>query len=352
MNAPFDSPSALVQAVQRREHRARDQLCQLLRAPVTRLMEDLARYFHLESNSARLTAHALHAAETWVRTRSSDAFDGISWTAFRGAVLLYLAKQAAQPFGQQTDAAPVVSQSLPPSPLYRSETLYLPHQRLGNYWFGGDWLAGREATDGSLWVLLADVTGHGYSAYLLACGLPHVWRACWVSAPPTEPADLLAAMHDILQDCLPDGVFVECTLVRLDAGGGALVAPAGGSRLLLRRGTAGPDLLQLRGTWLGLRAPSAADQRVLLLAEDDELALGTDGLFDQLTSNDRSIDVEQLAKTAQPNFFQGVRMLLEQALRCEPQKDDITLVVLGRRSAARRQTDAPSTAGHVEAHDV
>ena len=41
------------------------------------------------------------------------------------------------------------------------------------------------------------------------------------------------------------------------------------------------DLLKLRGTWLGLRAPTARDQQTWRLDAGDELLLGTDGMFDQ-----------------------------------------------------------------------
>ena len=77
--------------------------------------------------------------------------------------------------------------------------------------FGGDWYAGRLVDDGTLWVFLADVTGHGYYAYLLATSLPVVWQRCWNAHPnrEPEPAELLGAMHEMLADCMPDGIFLE-----------------------------------------------------------------------------------------------------------------------------------------------
>src|SRR5262249_32743556 len=146
--------------------------------------------------------------------------------------------------------------------------------------FGGDWYAGRRNDDGSLWVLLADVTGHGYYAYLVASSLPAVWQRCWNAHPDhvPEPADLLETMHELVSDCLPEGVYVECTLARLDAEGRVTVSPAGATRLLLRRDAGEPNLVKLRGSWLGFRAPERDEQHTLELEDGDELILATDGI--------------------------------------------------------------------------
>ena len=59
--------------------------------------------------------------------------------------------------------------------------------------------------------------------------------------------------HELFEDCFPEGIFVECTLVRLRGDGMMTVAPAGATRFLLSRGgTTGPTLVKLRGAWLGL----------------------------------------------------------------------------------------------------
>jgi hypothetical protein len=343
------TPRALVDALQQRDVQARGQLDGLLRVRVRALVGELVARYAVATDRDRLTTHALHAVETWLRTQPAGSFDGMSWSAFSAGVLLHLAKQASQPFGKPSaDSAP--PHTVPQTAQYHSEALFLPHQRVGDFWFGGDWLGALEAADGSLWVLLADVTGHGYCAYLTASALPGVWRACWAATSPDQPADLLAAMHKLLQDCLPDGIFVECTLARLSREGGALVAPAGGSRLLLRRGKGQTDLVKLRGTWLGLRTPSVSDQRSWVLAEDDELMLGTDGVFDQLAVEGEGLDVERLARAAQPSLFAGLRRLLEQALQKVPQKDDITLVVLRRRPEV--EVAASATRIKPEAGDV
>ncbi len=332
MASPYPTPRELVEALQQRGEGAREQLQTLLRTPLAHLMEELRGRHRLRPTGAMLTRHALHAAETYLRTRPAQTFASMTWTAFRGAVLLHVAKLAAQPYGRRSGSATAPA-PLPRSPGYDSETLFQPHEQVGDYWFGGDWFGGFETADGSLWVLVADITGHGYYAYLLASTLPGVWRTCWESAP-AAPAELLASMHDLLADCLPEGVYVECTLARLHPEGEVVVVPAGGSRLLLRRGPhEKPILVTLRGAWLGLVRPSRGEQRTWTLATGGELLLATDGLFDQLHEPGSSEQPEWLGHLGGGCLFERVRELLRQALERAPQKDDITVVLLRRRAA-------------------
>src|SRR5690606_34745119 len=67
--------------------------------------------------------------------------------------------------------------SLPADNGYESRIFYQPHEKVGEIAFGGDWYAGTHAEDGSLWVIVADVTGHGYHAYLLASSPPRRRRS-------------------------------------------------------------------------------------------------------------------------------------------------------------------------------
>jgi serine phosphatase RsbU (regulator of sigma subunit) len=312
-------------------------------------MEELRSRYRLLHKGESLTRQALHAAETYLRTRPLHSFASLNWPAFRAALLLHIAKLASQPHGQQT-AGRLSPAPLPRSVRYDSEVFFLPYERVGDYLFGGDWFGGQEEADGSLWILLADITGHGYFAYLLASTLPGVWRHCWQSAPST-PAQLLSGMHDLLEDCLPEGVYVECTLARLRPDGEIVVAPAGGTRVLLWRGQEDkPILLKMRGAWLGLLRPSNDDQQTWTLEDGDEVLLATDGVFDQLYENDSLDVVERLSGyAAGSGLFERVRELLQQALTRTPQQDDITMVRLRRHGAnaaatATRSSNEVSTA--------
>jgi serine phosphatase RsbU (regulator of sigma subunit) len=311
----------------------------VLREPLARVFAELAARHRLDSDADRLLLYGLHAAEAYLRTRPTTGFAALGWPAFRGAVLLHVARLAASPFSGRTSGATGEPAPLPDSPQYHSQTYFLPCDRVGGFWFGGDWYGGRAATDGALWVVVADVTGHGYFAYLTASGLPAVWEKVWQDAGPNiEPVALLGEMHRLLEGCLPEGVYVECTLARLATDGATVVVPAGGSRLLLCRNGGAPALIKLRGAWLGLAAPHAADVHAVTLAAGDELLMGSDGAFDQLHADGPAT---AWARSATATLLDDVRRLLAEALLRGPQRDDFTLVLLRRRNGAEGARDVP-----------
>jgi hypothetical protein len=209
MPSRFATPEALIEALHAREPAARAQLWEWLREPVGRLLEQLRKRHNLPHHLDHLTRHALHAAETSLRTRPASEFRGMSFPAFLGGQLVQAARQLMLPFGD-AGATPLAPEPLPETSAYTFRTVFLPSEKIGSFRFGGDWYGGRLAADGTLWLIVADITGHGYTAYLLAHALPAVWRKCWTDAPHhREPGEVLAAMHDLLLDCLPEDVYVD-----------------------------------------------------------------------------------------------------------------------------------------------
>src|SRR5262249_41622169 len=68
----YRTPRELVEALQARAREARALLQQLLRAPLERLMDQFLARHGLDEDRSLLTLHALHAAETWLRTRRPE----------------------------------------------------------------------------------------------------------------------------------------------------------------------------------------------------------------------------------------------------------------------------------------
>jgi hypothetical protein len=334
MQPNYPKPTDLVQALHQSSSSARLQLWCQLRDPVSRLVHDLVARHGLSSPPDLLTARALHAVEIYLRTRDPLAWKDANWASFLAALLLHLAKMTLHPIGgpppKQAEPDP-----LPECPDFETRAFFLPYEQVGDYPTGGDWFGGARASDGSLWVFVGDVTGHGYSAYLVASGLPDVWRTCWdgLASDSCQPAALLGAIHVLLEGCLPEGVYVEATLARLRPDGQVTVAPAGGIRILSRSDGAAAALHTLQGGWLGLAPPDSADQRTWSLSPRDELMLGSDGLFDQL------LNLSSLPETWSDLFaggngldslFDAVNRVLQEALREQPQIDDITMILVRR----------------------
>lgn len=329
---PYPTPQALVEALHARQGRARGQLHDLLRGPVERLIGQLIDRHGLDSDRDLLVHNTLHLAEVLLRVRSPGGLAGVSWLAFRASLLLRLAQLAVEPPGVAANGREGPP-PLPDCPVYHSETFFRPHGRVGGRHVGGDWFTGRRLDDGTFWVFLADVTGHGYYAYLLATALPAVWQRLWEAHPgaPPEPAELLASMHELLVDCLPDGIFLECTLVRLTSEGRATVAPCGGTRLLVHPAKRPAGVVKLRGAWLGLRAPTLEEQHSLDLDHGDELVLATDGIFDQLDEGGGAEAVTSRVPSRRGALFAALREAVEASLAAGEQKDDMTMVLLRRR---------------------
>ncbi len=329
----YATPKLLVQALHEHQPAARAQLGDWLREPASRLVDNLLARRRLATDRERLTLHALHLAETWLRTRDPAEFERASPRAFQAAVLLHLARLAVGPAADRA-GQPATSQPLPETPGYQCRTLFLPSEQVGANWFGGDWLGGAADGDGSAWLLIADVTGHGAYAHLLARSLPLLWRACWdaPAANGRSPAGVLIAMHRAVERCLPEGVYVEASLTRLGPDGGVTVAPAGGVRALLRRAGGRAECHSLRGTWLGLHPPNFADQHSWALHDGDELVLATDGLFDQLASARGEMPDWNAILAAAPGegLFEAVCAEVRRDLGRRPQRDDITVVGVRR----------------------
>jgi serine phosphatase RsbU (regulator of sigma subunit) len=332
----LDTPKDLVEALHHRSGEARGHLRKILYPAIDQLMVKLIREHGLGQDHDLLSCHALHSVETFLRTQHSAEFERMSWPTFHAIALVHVAKMAFPPATGKQAGQVLKPDPLPECPAYHSQATFLPCEKIGDYWVGGDWFGGAAARDGSLWVIVADVTGHGYSAYLLANNLPAVWRVCWEGIPTdcSQPVALLGAMHDLLADCLPEGVYVECVLAKLKEDGWVTVAPAGGSRFLLRKaGQENITLHTLRGSWLGLVPPDPADQHALTLCSEDELVFASDGLFDQLgeskKSSDALTDLLAHAKCA-PTLFDALERAVSESLQEQSQKDDITVVMVRR----------------------
>jgi serine phosphatase RsbU (regulator of sigma subunit) len=216
-------------------------------------------------------------------------------------------------------------------PLFSIQTLSRPCETVG-----GDWFNLNVEGNGTLWVIVADVTGHGYNAYLLADGLPYLWefhRIAELRANGCSPLELLAGLGAELESILPDGVFVEASIGRFDSDGDATIAGAGNCRLLIR--TSGQPtftLHQLGGPPLGFEGLSR-DQRNWRVAEDDEFMIASDGLYEQPVGENEQLE-SSLAGRAALHLSTGlslhdsiVQCLAEVLSQC-CQHDDITVVTM------------------------
>ena len=78
MEPRYGTPVELVEALQNRAPGARARLAEWVREPVAGLIDAVIARHHLPHRRDRLVVHALHAAETYLRTRPAQDFAGMT----------------------------------------------------------------------------------------------------------------------------------------------------------------------------------------------------------------------------------------------------------------------------------
>jgi sigma-B regulation protein RsbU (phosphoserine phosphatase) len=178
-------------------------------------------------------------------------------------------------------------------------------------------------------VLVADVSGHGVPAALIASMLKVGFAQQAVHA--ADPASVLAGLNGILNGVL-DGQFVTAACAHIDLDAHAVIyAGAGHPPAMLFRQASG-DIVELaeNGLFLGpFRKASYANMRVPFHC-GDRLLMYTDGIVEATFSDGDAFGAERLRE-----FFAarggeepaGLAEALMNAVSVREQEDDLTVVV-------------------------
>lgn len=273
---PTSQPHDLVLGLQQRDSIARGQLEECFRGKVTRLIDELGDRLGPNEKRKALVEYALRAIELWLMSSPSATFSSDSWNTFRARVMLYCWRlfQLPCPDQQVISVEPQHDKDWT-GPFSIHGFLRQQDEVGGDVW---QYDCGDE-----LFVLVADVTSHGWPAHLLATGLPKLWQMCLarVSVADRRPSRLLAEMDRELAGRLPDGTFVEATVAQFVGLPNPLarLCAAGHAAVVLRSATGRFE--KIGGMWLGLFAGTARTDTELPFGRDEELLLATDGLWEQ-----------------------------------------------------------------------
>ncbi len=148
---------------------------------------------------------------------------------------------------------------------------------------GGDYYDIRPHGDGC-WNGIGDVAGHGVSAGLVMLMLQCVAAALTGADADAPPSEVLARMNDVLYDNIrarmASDEHITATLLRFYPGGRVVFAGAHEDLVVLRARTGLCELIETRGTWLGVARDirRATFDAEFLLEAGDTLLLYTDGL--------------------------------------------------------------------------
>jgi hypothetical protein len=328
---PLPTPSDLVRALEQRHPAARQQVRDRYRRKLERLIDQLVEPHY---DPARLADHTLRSVEMWLVSQGATAFSQNSWRSFDARVLLY-GWRILTTVEPCTVTLPEPSGDAPVGP-FSVRSFTQPLQAVG-----GDWWTCEPKNDGTLLAFVSDVTGHGRSAYLLATGLPHLFKMCSerCSTSHWKPSAILAEMDRELEGVLPEGVFVEATMAQfiVQSKGVARLCAAGYAAALLRSNSV--RLLPLGGMYLGLTSGIARTESELDFDSGDELLMATDGLWDQSCADTtgeprlREYLPEVLKDLSQTDsMHDAVIECLKQAIQKSGKQQDDVCVVTVRHS--------------------
>jgi hypothetical protein len=322
----YSTVNDLVVALLHGEENAHRQFEELLSRPISVIIEQVAKDDPCHPDRDLLYQRAIALAKMDVRSCEETNFHRMSFAVFRDLVLYKVSRILLERSGpSQTNET--VAEVIPISPHYQVDSLFRPSGDVGGDWLGGDLL-----DDGTVWILVADVSGKGYAASIVARGLPLLWRIRPVNdlrKRKCEPVELLDLLGRELSRYLPIGVFVEATAARLDPSGQVSVGGAGDIQVISRQYEARSIALhRFGGPYLGFDIPAARSQRSWQLDPGDELLLATDGFFDQPTHN--GLLVENLpalhARHHKSSLLSTFQSVLGRVWAEHPQFDDTTLV--------------------------
>jgi predicted ester cyclase len=204
---------------------------------------------------------------------------------------------------------------------------------------GGDFYDFLELSNGHLGLLVGDATSKGVPAALVMASTRSMLRAV-ARASEYSPGEVLSRVNDSLVTDIPPNMFVTCFYCILDPENGSLRYANAGHDLpyLHRNGDA--EELRARGMPLGLIPSMDYEEKEIALDAGEAALFYTDGLVEAHDSRGEMFGFPRLRELVAEQGKQGsLEALLEELYSFVgegwEQEDDITLLTLRRRSAAR-----------------
>lgn len=239
-------------------------------------------------------------------------------------------------FKKEREEARKIQTSLLPSSLPRTDKYEIAawYQPLEDV--GGDWYFLETLDDNKVAIQVADVTGHGMAAALLASMTKLALHAC----SSRNPSELLQSMNKLLSPELPEGRFVTISSCLFDPTTGALEFARAGlpPALIFDRKAGKVRELKSRGFALGFvddaEFVSVSDE----LKPDEILVVFTDGLTEaknrgnQLFGMQRIVDALLGSKSnaGADQAMNALRAAFENFIDGRKLKDDVTVVMVRR----------------------
>ncbi len=223
-----------------------------------------------------------------------------AWQAWRAQDELRAEFEAAREV-QQRLVAPAVR-----VPGFRMESVYAPAKQVG-----GDFFRVLPESDGSVLVVVGDVSGKGLKAAMTVSTIMGALRGC----PSRRPAEILAYLNRVLYGQV--GGFVTCcaSLIELD---GTMTLANAGNPAPYRNGE---EMAVESGLHLGLLADVGYEETSYKIAPHDRLTFVSDGVLEATNAKGELYGFERTrAISAEP------AERVAEAAQAFGQEDDITVL--------------------------
>lgn len=200
---------------------------------------------------------------------------------------------------QELILAQQVQESLLPQSLPDNKKISISAKFLPAFEVGGDIYDVIYRTDDVYCVLIADVTGHGIQAALSTVLLKHSFAICVDNQ--TTPRKMLGRMNEILNQSLPEGVFVAALIATIDKNTGRVVIANAGipHPILIKRSKKQFERITANGLLLGIVDVDnyeSGKEVVFDLQDKDLLFIYTDGLNEAENAKGEQFDEYMMAR--------------------------------------------------------
>lgn len=209
----------------------------------------------------------------------------------------------------------------------------------------GDWWWYEKSLDGTRYIFVGDVTGHGPGPAMVTAAVGGAIRILKGDGNGMAPSRILPKISDQVRSISKGDYYMTLSAIELHEQTDTLVLHSAAGLPMLYCGTDGPRTYLVQGTPLGSESFHAGSVQVKIKV-GDRLMLLTDGIPEVAFSNGRQFGMKRLLRTYEATWNmdldEAAKHILKEvsdALGSSSQQDDWTFVLIEWKPEAR--TAAP-----------
>ena len=271
--------------------------------------------------------------ETSLRLLESLAFEA---TKSLENVRLMQEEQEKKQLEQELNMARQVQVALSPTAFMQPDHFEVSAHSIPSRYVGGDFYDMITLEDGRSVFMLADVSGKGIAAALLAAMAQGALHAQFASNHTLT--DVVAGLNKILVQRSASNSFMTLFCAELDRDGNFTYINAGHNLPILARTNGVNEMLTTKSVVLGAFDFAQYQPRQTKLMSGDVVVMYTDGVTEAVNANHQMFGDEKLEELVRKSVNLSAeeikKMILDAVLNFTsglPQGDDITLIVLKMR---------------------